>query len=449
VGGVDNGAEPSEEPVSAEPSRELQLLTRTVDLSAFERVARLLTADDFVAWPEAWTFLEEYYAAHKRTPSRATLDEALGSFPFCDNELDLEWLSDCVSSERVKRAMRAMLVELADAVDIDPRDAVRMNMDMLAKIMPNVRTSDEAIDLRATILDDFTPTQHGITTGFDLLDEATNGTKPGEIEMWFGRPGEGKTFFMLWGAYKASYAQHRVVSFISPEMNAAEIRMRFYAMQYHYSQSNVQAGRLDDEWSQFQEDMREWSNTPHPPFNFYSGDGHGRSFTTADIASIIHRDKPELLCIDGLLFIQPMRQVKTPRERVLAAVEELKQIVVTTGVPMRIAHQANRESQVSTSLRRKELTVGDLIPDLHHLAESDATGQFANRAIAIRGLNGRVYFAIRKNRGGRPNLVFSVNVDFDRAHIMNETYASLDSQPGADSSSNDDDGQPELDANIF
>jgi hypothetical protein len=448
VSGIDDGAEQPVEAIT-EPSRELQLLTRTIDLGAFERVARLLTADDFLAWPEAWAFIEEYYATHKRTPSRATLEETLGSFPFCDSDLDLEFLADCVARERVKRDMRTMLIELTDAIDIDPRDAVRMNMDMLAKIMPNVRASDEALDLRATITDNFAPTQNGITTGFELLDEATNGTKPGEIEMWFGRPGEGKTFFMLWGAYKASYKQQRVVSFVSPEMNAAEIRMRFYAMQYHYSQSNVQAGRLDDEWLQFQEDMREWSNIPHPKFNFYSGDGHGRSFTTADIASIIHRDKPELLCIDGLLFVQPMRGgIKTPRERVLAAVEELKQIVVTTGVPMRIAHQANRESQVSSSLRRKELTVGDLIPDLHHLAESDATGQFANRAIAIRGLNGRVYFAVRKNRGGTANLVFSVNVDFDRAFVMNETHASLDFQPGSDSAA-DADGQPELDANIF
>jgi hypothetical protein len=101
--------------------------------------------------------------------------------------------------------------------------------------------------------------------------------------------------------------------------------------------------------------------------------------------------------------------------------EELKSLVSEIQVSLRIAHQVNRESVLQVGRTKKsERTVLDRLPELHHLAESGATEQFANRVITLAYADGRMYFAVRKNRNGPAGRLFSVRFDIDLGNISEE-----------------------------
>ena len=247
--------------------------------------------------------------------------------------------------------------------------------------------------------------------------------------MLFARPGEGKTTVMLYGAYRAWVEQEAVVSFISPEMNAMEIGLKFDSFAFNISASELLSGTTSvTELARYESEIHSWLRQEQSGFFFYDTETFGRSFTTGDLAAIIRRDKPDVLCVDGLLFLEPVRRdFKDLRTRLSYVIAELKTLVLTTGVPMRIAHQANRQAVV-TQRRTKAITVDELLPDIQHLAESDATGQFANRAFAIKSVRGRTFIGIRKNRNGPKDKFISCSIDPDRGVVDQVRYEMQSTQ---------------------
>jgi replicative DNA helicase len=173
-----------------------------------------------------------------------------------------------------------------------------------------------------------------------------------------------------------------------------------------------------------------------PDIMFRDTDKLGRKFTTGDVRRIIDEDKPDILAIDGILLIQPVAKYRDTRERVMRVMDELKEIVTTTQVPMRLAHQVNRESEkrVSKKKNKQEDSPLDAVPTLDELAESGATEQFANRVIALRYVEGRIYMTVRKNRSGPMGDSLSARVDVDTGMISDERYELIDQ---------DEDSEPE------
>jgi replicative DNA helicase len=380
------------------------------------------------------------------TQNGACMDEPTFRMQFPDfdwspSDTQVEWYADELSQNYIaayaQQAWEAALLALAD----DPRGAFcALQLDM-QKMSPYTNTTatgkislvEHSIE-RALAMERRAQVEGlaGATTGFALLDRDTHGTQPGEIELYVARPGMGKTWTLIYGAYSA-WQQGKKVSFVSPEMTAHEVGIRLDAFHLHMSQMRMHSGNMSArEIDAYREVTAQWRSEITHDIIFRDTISLGRRFTVADMRRIVDEDKCDLLLIDGLLLIDPIEQNKQRdvRSRVTAVMDELKSMTTQMQVGLRAAHQVNREVDQSQARRVKkkekdESTPFDAVPFLHQLAEAGATEQYANRVIALTYADGRMYYAVRKNRNGPDDLMFSVKYDIDTGEISDEYDESL------------------------
>lgn len=84
----------------------------------------------------------------------------------------------------------------------------------------------------------------GCPTGFDELDNLTNGLQPSDLIVLAGRPGMGKTAFALSLASNAAINFGRKVAFFSLEMDGEQLVQRILSSRAQVNLSNLRSGRL-------------------------------------------------------------------------------------------------------------------------------------------------------------------------------------------------------------
>jgi len=420
--------------------RQAELIARLVDAKEMTPNDAMLRPEYFFAYEEEWKFVCDYFRQHRCYPNIATFRTQFVEFPWQDIGETAQWLADEVAQEFLSGKVSKALIEINDANEINPREAAKLAIVELQKLSTYTDVlTGEVIDLpkdwQSRVAESERRRQHterstsGITFGFDMIDEVTSGTQPGEIEIIFARTSEGKSLFLLYSAYKAVMQGFRV-AFVSPEMNGYETGVRLDSMMYGVSSFKLQAGKLyDDEWRSYVDSVSQYEAvSDRSSLLFYETMNLGRRFTTADLSTVIQREKPDLLCLDGVMLIEPLKQDKDPRKRLLNTMDEIKAIVTITGCPMRIAHQANRESAVPTGRRAKSLALSDMLPELHHMAESGAVEQYATRAFSLKYHTGRMYVAVRKNRNGPKGRIMSMSYDIDRSIMSDMRVEDADAE---------------------
>jgi replicative DNA helicase len=103
----------------------------------------------------------------------------------------------------------------------------------------------------------------GVPTGFNELDEVTNGLHPGQMIIVAARPGVGKSTLGL-DFMRSCSIKHRLASVIfSLEMSKSEIVMRLLSAEAKIKLSDMRSGRMnDDDWTRLARRMSEISEAP-------------------------------------------------------------------------------------------------------------------------------------------------------------------------------------------
>ena len=92
---------------------------------------------------------------------------------------------------------------------------------------------------------------HGVPTGFFDLDRLTNGLQPSDLLIIAGRPGQGKTAFMLSLARNAANRKKHVAIF-SMEMANEQLVQRLISQETGIDSSRLRTGKLkEEEWPLF------------------------------------------------------------------------------------------------------------------------------------------------------------------------------------------------------
>lgn len=84
----------------------------------------------------------------------------------------------------------------------------------------------------------------GITTGYDRLNQLTQGFKPGEMIVVAARPAVGKTALCLNFAYNAAVREHKAVAIFSLEMSKEDLFNRLVAMSSSVSAKDIKSGKI-------------------------------------------------------------------------------------------------------------------------------------------------------------------------------------------------------------
>lgn len=106
------------------------------------------------------------------------------------------------------------------------------------------------------------PLDVGLTTGFIDLDRILLGIENEESVLVAGRPGTGKTAFILNVASFAALMLHKKVAIFSQEMSAEEVARRMVAAYGEIDSQRIKTGALQDhEWTVFTNAIEHLQNT--------------------------------------------------------------------------------------------------------------------------------------------------------------------------------------------
>lgn len=250
-----------------------------LDDNAYERVAELLTADDFYRSDHRIIYRCMLTLAEQNKPlDIVTIAEALDSAGELDNVGGMSYLSELangtptatnvrayaeiVSERSTMRALISVGNDIADSgfnpqgrdaatlIDVAESKVFQIADDRPSKggpagIRPLLTRAVERIDELFQTKGALT----GLSTGFRDIDEMTQGLQRGDLVIIAARPSMGKTALMMNMAEDAVIRGEAPVLIFSLEMPADSLIMRTLSSLGNINQSKIRSGQLeDDDW---------------------------------------------------------------------------------------------------------------------------------------------------------------------------------------------------------
>jgi replicative DNA helicase len=103
---------------------------------------------------------------------------------------------------------------------------------------------------------------HGVPTGFIDLDKMLSGLQPSDLLIIAGRPGQGKTGFLLSVAKNAALTHKKKVAIFSLEMSNEQVVQRLIAQETGIDSQRLRTGKLtEQEWPLFTHSIEVFSDT--------------------------------------------------------------------------------------------------------------------------------------------------------------------------------------------
>jgi len=209
-----------------------------------------------------------------------------------------------------------------------------------------------------------------VHTGYESLDRLAGGLTKGEITIIGGRPGHGKTTFMINLLSRMIHSGLRI-AFFSRELPNNELLKKLLTLESgRLSYGMVRKGIFE------QSDLQELEYVKSKMVEWYSKEkfimfDHIRDFTTT--ASEIRKFKPDVVFDDYLQLVSPYGVFKERRLQLEQLVNDYKWVVKENQCALVLASQLNRS--IETRI--------DPIPQLSDLAESGAIEQVAENVFFV------------------------------------------------------------------
>jgi replicative DNA helicase len=259
----------------------------------------------------------------------------------------------------------------------------------------------------------------GLSTGFVDLDKETAGLQEGDLIVVAGRPSMGKTAFALNIAEHVAVNDGIPVAIFSMEMGATQLAMRLLGSIARVDQQNMRTGRLnDEEWSSMSTAMGKLHDAPI----FIDETGGLNSLELRSRARRIHRQcgKLGLIIVD---YIQLMSATGAGENRATEVSEisrSLKSLAKELKAPVIALSQLNRALESRNEKR----------PMMSDLRESGAIEQDADVILFI--YRDEVYFSEKLDNKGKAEIIIgkqrngpigTVNLTFLGKHTRFENQA--------------------------
>jgi replicative DNA helicase len=233
----------------------------------------------------------------------------------------------------------------------------------------------------------------GIPTGFQRLDDLTDGWQSEDLVIIGARPGTGKTSIAL-NMSTAALKAGRRVGFFSAEMSAVKIVKRLIADWGNIEHRKLRSGYMSQsEFAKITDACDEIARTM-----LYINDTSGITLTdlVSDARRMRRKDSIDIVFIDYLSLISN-KSDKVPRHEQVAEISaSMKNLARELGVPVIVLSQLTREAQGER-------------PKLSQLRDSGAVEQDADMVILLQHCGYvddaktqiKLNMIVEKNRSGR------------------------------------------------
>jgi replicative DNA helicase len=237
----------------------------------------------------------------------------------------------------------------------------------------------------------------GVPTGFNDLDQITNGLHPGQLIVVAARPAMGKSTLALDFARAASIKHGRTSVVFSLEMSRTEIVMRLLSAESRVHLQNMRSGRMgDDDWARLAQRIGEVTTAPL----FIDDSPHVTMMELrAKCRRLKQRQQLSLVVVDYLQLMTPSKRLDSRQQEVSEMSRSLKLLAKELEVPVIALSQLNRAAE----------NRADKKPQLSDLRESGAIEQDADVVVLLHREDvyepesaraGEADFIIAKQRNG-------------------------------------------------
>jgi replicative DNA helicase len=186
----------------------------------------------------------------------------------------------------------------------------------------------------------------GIPTGFQQLDEITNGLHPGQMITVAGRPGSGKSTLALDFARSAAVKHQKPTAIFSLEMGKLEIMMRLFSAEAGVALQNMRSGHMNDQdWRRLALRSSELAEAP-----LYIDDSPNLTMMEirAKARRLRQRQDLQLIVIDYLQLMTSGKRVESRQQEVSEFSRAVKLLAKELDLPVVVLSQLNRGSEQRT-----------------------------------------------------------------------------------------------------
>jgi len=211
----------------------------------------------------------------------------------------------------------------------------------------------------------------GIPTGFQQLDEITNGLHPGQMVTVAGRPGSGKSTLALDFARSAAVKNQKSTAIFSLEMGKLEIMMRLFSAEAGVALQNMRSGHMSDtDWRRLALRSSELADAP-----LFIDDSPNLTMMEirAKARRLRQRHELQLIVIDYLQLMTSGKRVESRQQEVSEFSRAMKLLAKELDVPVVALSQLNRGPEQRT----------DKKPMLSDLRESGSIEQDADVVLLV------------------------------------------------------------------
>jgi replicative DNA helicase len=211
----------------------------------------------------------------------------------------------------------------------------------------------------------------GIPTGFQQLDEITNGLHPGQMVTVAGRPGSGKSTLALDFARSAAVKNQKSTAIFSLEMGKLEIMMRLFSAEAGVALQNMRSGHMSDtDWRRLALRSSELADAP-----LFIDDSPNLTMMEirAKARRLRQRHDLQLIVIDYLQLMTSGKRVESRQQEVSEFSRAMKLLAKELDVPVVALSQLNRGPEQRT----------DKKPMLSDLRESGSIEQDSDMVILV------------------------------------------------------------------
>lgn len=386
----------------------------------------------------AWHRFRDHVREYRAFPGPQTFRRLTGQQPLVTTE-PLNYYVDDARRRYMFKAMTPLMQQMGDAMRARAPEQMAEFAKQMVRIEAETARRGEARFLRLDQALDEVVRDHdeamwsggalrGITSGWEPFDRMSSGHMKGDLNTFVGRPGRGKTYVLLYQAWKA-WLEGNAVVFVSMELAALQLARRLVGLSTGINPNLIKRGLSTPVRQMMVDNMQAMRNGV--PFYIVVG---GMRKSVPVIKSLFDELNPDAGYIDASYLLTPEKKRGSNsgrRENVADVVEELKQLALDTDRPIIQSVQFNRQAVRHQPRAQREGGDQEQEPEqrqnpvahlsLERIGETDVVGQASSIVIGVEKAlapfeNSRRVLGFLKGREGEHGY-FTINYGFNPVNL--------------------------------
>lgn len=337
-----------------------------------------------------YTFIKDHLSEYGVFPAPSTITEELGDVLVDAPEPPQYYLNE-LENRYLQSQLKKLQIEVNEfLIDQKPNEALNhlITLGLPLEHFKQRHSLYSMTDASKVILKEMAATKlaqvgvGGIQTGYETLDNMSNGIRGGDFCAIVGRPGSGKTWKAL-AIARNVWRKGGVPLFLSMEMPGIDIIQRIVSMDAHIQYTNlVKAEITTFGMPKFLSKLSEVDKVENKLWIL-----DGKLATTVDqLITFCRVLKPTAVFVDGAYLLRHPDRRASRHDRITENAEWLKQrIAGDLDLPTVATYQINREGAPKKANKKLKNAQTDDQATLENIYGTDAIGQLSSLVLGLLG----------------------------------------------------------------